>query len=119
MIESSEEDIFIAKYARLTNIASIANVLVWIVFIIYAFYAIATAISDFTSFIGRTGQNYSFTELINSYPLEVTRFIMRALSTFVHGAVLAVVLKGISYGLNMIVETHLNYRGRMEGEANE
>jgi hypothetical protein len=40
-------------------------------------------------------------------------------SIFIRGAIYWLVLKGISVGLYMVVETNLNYKDKFEGATNE
>jgi hypothetical protein len=46
--------------------------------------------------------------------------IFQTARTFLQGAIFYLVLKGIALGLDMIVETDINYRdSKVEGEQNE
>jgi hypothetical protein len=48
-------------------------------------------------------------------PLFAASLFIEILSIFLQGIVYFLVLNGISLGLNMIVETNINYREQKEG----
>jgi uncharacterized membrane protein len=110
------------KHRRLLRIASLANIFAWIVFVAY----ISLAGSRFWQFQSEYLQNPNmafqqpnFLAMLGANPVYAVNMVMSLLSTFLNGVVYGLVLKGISLGLNMIVETDLNYRDKLEGESNE
>jgi hypothetical protein len=106
-------DFFTEKHKRLVRIAAIANVLAWVVFGVYLFYAVLTMLTVVRSNCSDTQAAlpiYNIIPLIDEYRLCVIRVFSLVLTTFLHGVIYGLVLKAVSLGLNMIVETDLNYR---------
>lgn len=99
-----------AKHARLIRIASIANALVWIVVGVHVLIVIARAYS-LQSSLGLAGG----WDVMRAQPAFLLGQTIEILSTLLRGAAFALGLKGIALGLNMIVETDLNYRGKTVG----
>jgi len=114
---NSLEEYYTSQHRRLARFASIANISAWIVF---TFYIILTGISilEQTGFIDHYFQQYPQsgnvivlgTNKLNNNPVLTFRLIMVSFGTFIRGVIYGLVLKGISLGLNMIIETDINYR---------
>ncbi|MGC1375638.1 MAG: hypothetical protein WA821_05420 [Anaerolineales bacterium] len=120
-VENSD-DFLTGKHRRLLRIASLANISAWIVFIAN----IALVGSHFLQFQSAYMQNPNtvfqqpnFLAMLGENPVYTANMVLSLLSTFMTGVVYGLGLKGISLGLNMIVETDLNYRDKLEGESHE
>ena len=116
----SQDDITNDRHAKLTRVAVIANVLVWVVFIFFLLDAGARWISirnQFDSFNAQAGQYFTFDQEIQRNPAYAFGVGLEVASVFMQGVVAALVLKGISLGLFMIVETDLNFRAMKEKEG--
>ena len=88
-----------SQHRTLRHIAQAANLLAWIALVI---------------FILSAGERLFDLQLVGNNILFITRILFNTLSTLLKGVIYWLVLKGIACGLNMIVETDLNYRGRVE-----
>jgi hypothetical protein len=116
MVDNTTDNFFTAKHARLTRIASVANVFAWIILAVqillvyFRFFQFQQsslmAISDFM-------------DVLNHNLLYTIRLVVDLVSVFLQGIVSWLVLKGISVGLNMIVETDLNYKEKSQEAAHE
>jgi len=122
MTDSTVDDFFTKKHTRLANIASVANIIAWIalaVQVLYVgarFFQVQSSYEMQASFIG---QSPDFMEMLSQKPIYTASLIVDLAGIFVRGIVFWLVLKGISLGLFMIVETDLNYREKLEEENNE
>jgi hypothetical protein len=122
MTDNPEEDFFTVKHARLTNIAFAANLFAWIVFIVNILFVGARFIQVQNSYMVQSitgGQSPDFFGMLGKNPLYTASFIMDLVSIFLRGVVYGLLLKGISLGLNMIVETDLNYKEKVQAGNNE
>jgi hypothetical protein len=106
---TEQEEFFSPNHNRLLNIATWARYLAWVVFVVYILWAIGTYIQQ-----QNTLQYYK--EFRNVPPFYSLSTYMESLGVFLKGVVCFLVLKGISLGLNMIVETDVNYR-EQKGET--
>ena len=114
MIENLTGDFLTPSHAKLTLIASIANYLVWIVLIVQLFNLRATYLL-FQSAHTMAGVGFDFMQIIRYDPADAVTIFIRLFSVFLQGVVYILVLKGISLGLNMIVETSLNNKEKTQG----
>lgn len=126
MTDSTAEAFFTAKHALLRRIASIANLFAWIVFIFHILWVGASFIQtrdmyNIQNMNINLGQNPypDFVEMLKQYPLYAASFIVSLAGIFLRGVVYGLTLKGISLGLNMIVETNLNYKDKFQRGNNE
>jgi hypothetical protein len=124
MTGSTADNFFTAKHARLTRIASIANLFAWIVFIIHILWVGGSFIQTQNTYTIQNmnlnlGQNPDFMEMLRQNPLYTASLIVNLTGIFLRGVVYGLTLKGISLGLNMIVETDLNYKENFQGGSNE
>lgn len=109
----AEEEFFSNDHNRLLNIATWAKYIAWIVLIIYILNGFGEFVSAQNSFALRNpmvGSHVEFTDKLKSDPLYTVSLLVSMASTFIKGIVYFLVLKGVSLGLNMIVETDINYR---------
>ena len=115
---NEQEEFFSPKHKRLLNIATWAKYLAWIAIIFFVVSALGTFSKNQVSYIDTFAQNASFKEILKSQPVIAIKVILDMLRTFFTGVVYYLVLKGISLGLNMIVETDINYREqKQQGDA--
>ena len=99
-----------AKYAKLMRIATLANIFAWIVLIVYILWVVLKFFTGKTNYEAQNfGEHFEFMRLLSENPLYIARYVLDMMSTFLQGVIYALVLRGIALGLNMIVETHLNY----------
>jgi len=118
---SKEEEFFSPKHNQLLTLAVWAKYLAWAALIYFIVWAAANLSANYygilSNYRNMSEPVYSFTDLVRLHPGQVSKIIFEAVSILVKGAIYFVVLKGISLGLNMIVETDINYRGKLNGEA--
>lgn len=121
---SNHEDLFTDNQNRLLSIAGWANNLAWVVLIIYMLLAALTIPLDKADYQrmqiiagGFTGGS-DYWEMARSdlffYVLGVGSGILARVLT---GIIYFVVLKGISLGLYMVIETDINYHEREKKEG--
>ncbi len=123
MTDSTGEGFITKKHGRLINIASVANVFAWIALVSQVLYAGARFIQLQNSYMIQTmstgfGQP-NFMEMLSQNPAYTFSLIVDLASIFIRGGIYWLVLKGISVGLYMVVETDLNYKDKLEGVTNE
>ena len=106
-----QRDFFTKNHGRLMDIAVAAKYAAWVALVVYI-------ISAGLRIISYQDQNTSgllaLWVLLTNSPLEFFRFVINILATILRGVVYYLMLKGISLGLNMIVETDINYRRQGE-----
>lgn len=117
------DDLFTYKHEQLSTISSWAKTLAPIVLFIVVVYALLNALAGFT-FALRDMQD--ITGAIRFQGLLTKEFFVSSLETIVElvyqimqGVVYYFLLKGISLGLDMIVETDINYRAKSGTEEND
>jgi len=120
MTNSTGEDFITKKHGRLMNIASVANIFAWIALGFQVLYMGGRFIQLQNSYVVQTmstgfGQP-NFTEMLSQNPVYTFSLVVNLATILISGIVSWLVLKGISVGLYMIVETDLNYK---EGVSNE
>jgi hypothetical protein len=113
---NNQNDLFDWKHLNLWKTSSRADVLSSIVVIIFAFLALGEAYR-----YNQLAHNQFQTNLIGLFsqePIYILDVMFQMARVFLEGAVYYLVLKGIALGLDMIVETDINYREReVEGGA--
>jgi hypothetical protein len=118
---SELDGFFTKKHDRLLAIAVWAKYLAWIVLVVFILLAITTFIGNMNMYRINLGSFDrpidDFSDLIRQLPGSALNLILESVSTLVKGVIYFLVLKGISLGLNMIIETDLNYRGKNFGEV--
>ncbi len=113
-------EFFTKKQKQLLSFALWAKYLAWVVLIVYILWtgsAYLQAMNSYTS-SGWAGLNAPAfgTYLSDNFPIALDLFLKMA-GIFLKGIVYYFVLQGLSLGLNMIVETDVNYR--QVGEADK
>lgn len=121
-----KDDIFTPKHKNLLNLAMWARLFAWAVFIFYIFRSGITVIQYQVSLLGL--ETFSdplqsvnnFWTALRDQPYYMVNMIVTMLSLLLRGVIFYLVLKGISIGLDMIVETDVNYRlKKVQGANNE
>ena len=112
MSEIDNNEFYTDRHKKLFSFASWANTISWIILAVYLLALVSRIFGQVTgSQTGYSGvQQPSFFEYIKDNPIALLRYIIDWINTIMNGIVLFLVLKGVSLGLNMIVETDLNYR---------
>jgi len=123
MTDSTGKDFITKKHGRLMNIASVANIFAWIALGSQVLYMGARFIQLQNSYMMQTmttgfGQP-DFMEMLGRNPVYTFSLIVDLASILIRGIVYWLVLRGISFGLYMIVETDLNYKDKFEGVTDE
>ena len=113
-----QEDFFTPQHKRLLSIATWAKYLAWgalaVAFILpFARYIEVQNLYNYQQ--GFSGQSLGFVDAIKNSPLYGFSVFTDALDKFLSGFIYFLVLRGISLGLNMIVETDINYREQKGG----
>lgn len=123
MTDNAADEFFTKKHARLANLASIANFIAWVIFIVSILAAVSKFVSEQQIDMvrsGTLGPPLDFWEMLSINPFYVANLILGVVRIFLSGVTGGLVLKGISLGLKMVLETDLNYRGRVRlGEDDE
>jgi len=117
---NEKEEFFSSNHKRLLNIATWTSYMAWIVLVFYILHALGTYSQEqhtamFTNVIPTHYSN--FVELLKHNPLYASSLFVEIFSVVLKGVVYFLVLKGISFGLNMIVETDINYREQKKSEG--
>ena len=117
---NEQEDFFSSNHKRLLNIATWASYMARIVLVFYILHALGTYSQEqhtamFTNMIP-TRYN-DFVELLKHNTLYASSLFVEIFSIVLRGIVYFLVLKGVSLGLNMIVETDINYREQKKEEG--
>ena len=112
-----KDNFFSPSHKRLLNIATWAKYLAWIVLIIHIFSVIGTFFQEqnyYTLYGTQGGQFLDFSHMLRKNLSYSFSLLIELTNVFSTGVVYFLLLKGISLGLNMIVETDINYRERRE-----
>jgi hypothetical protein len=114
----NSDDFITAKHSRLLRIALVANVFAWIALIVNLLL-VGTRFLRFQAAYAQNpifmGEVLDFWAMLGRNPTYLANLIVDLLTNFLNGVVAWLTLKGISLGLNMIVETDLNYREKAKG----
>lgn len=113
---SRHESFFTKNQNRLLNIAGLANFVAWVVIVIYSIAAFSEFIQGQYAYSYQFQRQAIFSEIVKEYPLFALNIIANTASVLVKGIVYFLLLKAISLGLYMIVETDINYREQDEEE---
>jgi len=121
---NDQDEFFTKKHDRLLAVAVWSKYLAWVVPVVFAVLALTTFIGNMNMYrvnFGSFGRPIEdFSDLFKQFPGSALSLLLEAGSTLVKGGIYFLILKGISLGLNMIIETDLNYRGKnMLGVGNE
>ncbi|MBN8655177.1 MAG: hypothetical protein J0M11_05510 [Anaerolineae bacterium] len=121
---SETEELFTKDQNRLMSIAGWANNLAWVMLIFYLLFAVLTIFQDQANYermqalAAYTQSSFSYWEMAMLDPFYYffdigSDILSRALTGFMY----YVVLKGVSLGLYMVIETDMNYREKEKLEG--
>lgn len=102
---------FSENHNRLLSIATWAMVLARVVLIVYLLWAILLLFQNPALF----RSSDSIQDFFKDNFFDAFRLLVNVLATLLRGIIFYLFLKGLSLGLNMIVETDVNYRERQGG----
>jgi hypothetical protein len=111
MSKQSSEESFTIKHAKLTNVVAAANVFAWIVLFVHIVLVWARyeeAKNIYMSLTILAGESPDFRGMLREDLTYSASLFFELLGIFLRGVVYALVLKGISVGLNAILEIKLN-----------
>ncbi len=106
---NDKNDLFGKKHATMWRISMWANGLASILFFIFILSSLAQIFQY--NLIAHNQYQTDLLGLFSRYPLYVLDLILQMARVFLQGTAYYLVLKGTSLGLDMIVETDINYRG--------
>jgi hypothetical protein len=113
----NQSDYLSSGHKNLLNIAIWAKYLAWVILFLFILSIAGTYIQAQTSMYYATqGRANVFTKFLAENQGYTIGLIIQLLGVLFKGITYFLVLKAISLGLNMIVETDINYRDRKEGE---
>jgi hypothetical protein len=120
---TDQEDFFSRGHLRLLNFVGWAKFLAWTALVVHILWAIGIYAQEQSYFLyyrsfGEQIQDRDFIDLLRQAPSFAFGIFIEIIGVLLRGIVYFFVLKGISLGLSMVVETDINYRDQ-EGEANE
>jgi len=104
---NEQENFFSPNHKQLLSLAIWAKYIAWVVLVAYILLS-GIEIIQFQNTANFNNQNSL--GVAKSNLLDFFRLAINILTTSLKGIVYYLVLKGISLGLNMIVETDINYR---------
>ncbi len=104
-MDENLDGFYTKKHKRLSFIATISGFFSWIVLVIFSGSFVVNLV-DFFDYIGMS----SLPEQFSIMPVVTMTVITRFLSPAFKGLVFFLLLRGLKFGLNMIIETDLNYR---------
>ena len=111
-----QEELFSPNQLQLWKIAWWANNLSGVVLIVF----IISALLQTSQVLNSVNYNSNFILNIRSFifsqPPDAFRVIMNMLYAILKGVMYYLILRGVSLGLNMIVETNFNYREKSEAQ---
>lgn len=110
-LTTQNDEIFTPKRKRIERIAKVANLFAWLVLIFYTFRSFSEGYAIISE--------YGYMRNIERNIAWVINFSLRILYIQFIGIVYWLVLRGVSLGLNMLLEIDLNYQLKTLGEDNE
>lgn len=114
---SKQEEFFSKSHKHLLNVATWAKYLAWVVLVVYIFMPFGQYVQEqnYYAYSRISGAPSEFIDLLIDRPLFGISIFMEIAGIFLKGVVSFLVLKGISLGVTMIVETDINYREKRGG----
>jgi hypothetical protein len=107
---SEQEEFFTKKHNRLLSIATWAKYLAWIVIVVFAILAFSEFIQGQYDYSYQFQRQAIFSEILEDQPLFALNTFLNTASVVLKGVICYLILRSIFLGLNMIVETDINYR---------
>ena len=117
MAENTEQAFFTKKHARLANIAQLAKIIGWIYLVIGLVYGAAQIVQNIDYYWSEITLSYQVTGVLTINADQINNlleFFYATIQAFLSPIIYWLVLMAISTGLNMILETDLNYRDAAE-----
>ena len=114
---NEQEELFDWKHTKLWKLSFAADFWSSIVILVFVFLALGEAYR-----YNQLAHNQFQTNLIGLFsrePIYILDVLLQMARVLLQGAVYYLVLKGIALGLNMIVETDINYREKKIEEGTE
>jgi len=111
---AEQENFFTRNQNRLLDIAGWAKYMAWVALVVFSVAAFSEFIQGQYDYAYQFHRQAIFREIIKEHPLFAINTIANTASVLLKGIVYYLLLKGISLGLNMIVETDINYREQKE-----
>jgi hypothetical protein len=117
---NESEEFFNQKHKTLYSAAKWAHAFAWISLIVLCISSVTSIIESNNLFhMNAIISNYDgLFEFLADHPMQWFAYGINWIVPVVRGLALFILLKGVSFALNMIVETDLNFRERLAGEKN-
>jgi hypothetical protein len=107
---NEQEEFFSTKHKQLLTIATWAKYLAWVVLVIFIFYAVGVYVQEQAKYAYFGGTYSQFEEFLKSNFSFTLSFLIEMVAVLFKGIVYFLILRSVSLGLNMIVETDINRR---------
>lgn len=110
---TEKEAFFSQKHKQLLSIATWANYIAWFILVISFIMPLVRYMEIQTTYIYQQtifGQAPSLIQAMKENPAYAISVIADMLTYWLKGIIYFLVARGVSLGLNMIVETDINYR---------
>lgn len=117
MTENTEQAFFTKKHARLANIAQLAKIIAWIYLVVGLLNGATGVASNIKTIVPNIIETFKTdSQIISNFDRInlIIPFISSTIKFILLPFLYWLVLMAISAGLNMILETDLNYRGAAE-----
>jgi len=108
-----QNDFFSPKHKQLLSFALWAKYLAWVVLTVYIFSTIGAYYKESAFYVANLSAGTlvsSFTKYLSINKAYALSVVIELLGILLKGVVYFFLLNGLSLGLNMIVETDINYR---------
>jgi hypothetical protein len=113
-MSENNDEFFTSKHERLEKISQAADVFAWIILVVY----VLLALMQLCEFFIKLGNQFSLGGY-QEHLISILNLLKDPIGYFLQAVGYWLVLKGISLGLNMIIETDLNYREKSRGTNHE
>jgi hypothetical protein len=113
---NEQEEFFSPNQNRLLSLATWAHYVAWLVLVVYLLNAFLQPFR-YQSFQDNAPPQWNLWRFLINDPMEAFDLVVNMATAMLKGVVSYLVLKGISLGLNMIVETDINYREQEQEEG--
>ncbi len=117
-----QENFFSQNHRRVLSIATWANYIAWFMLFVSFILPFMRYIQIQTSYTyqqAALGQVADFIQAMKINPVYAISVFVDMLNSWLNGFIYFLVAKGISLGLNMIVETDINYRENASQEEKQ
>jgi hypothetical protein len=112
-----QQNLFDWKHAKLWRFSYMADLFASLAIIVSIFLALGEIYKD--NQWAHTQFQSNLIQALSLHPIYIFDVSLQLAKVLLQGAVFYLVLKGIALGLNMIVETDINYREKTTEEASE